>query len=59
MAKRVAESTTWLFNMFTWPNGPREVKQTVDTFDKVFSQLKVVIDAYTSAVQHMDSQHST
>ena len=46
VSKRIAESTTWLFNMFMWRNGPQEVKQTVDAFDKVFSQLKGVIDAY-------------
>ena len=46
VAKRIAESTTWLFNMFTWPNGPQEVKQAVDAFDKVFSQLEAAIDAY-------------
>ena len=51
VAKRVAESTTWLFNMFTWPNGAREVDQAAAAFDKVFNQLDVVVDAHTAAPQ--------
>ena len=49
VATQVAESTTWLFNMFPWPNTAQDVQHALEAFHKVFGQLQVAVDAHAAA----------
>ena len=43
VAQMVADQTTWLSNMFFWPQTADEVQHAITTFEKVFGQLDAVI----------------
>ena len=45
-AQIVADRTTWLGNMFFWPQTPEDVGYAVKAFEKVFAQLENVISFY-------------
>lgn len=44
VAQRVADQTTWLSNMFFWPQTKDDVQCAVKAFEKVLNQLPEVID---------------
>ena len=46
IAKQVAERTTWIFNLYPWPNTTADTAYAVRATEKVFGQLEAVIASH-------------
>jgi dTDP-4-amino-4,6-dideoxygalactose transaminase len=46
IAQKVCDQTTWLNNMFFWPQTPDDIQYAIKAFQKVFAQLDQVIDYF-------------
>jgi len=44
VAQQVCDQTTWLANMYFWPQTPDDLQYAIKAFEKVFTQLDKVID---------------
>ncbi len=39
VAQMIADRTTWLMNMISWPHTESDIRYAIDAFEKVFSQM--------------------
>lgn len=47
VSQSVCDRTTWLFNMYFWPQTAEDIKYAIIAFEKVFSNLDKVIEHYS------------
>ena len=45
IAQDICDRSTWLFNMFFWPQTPENIECAVKAYEKVFTQLDQVVTA--------------
>ncbi len=46
-AQKVCDQTTWLANMYFWPQTPDDIQYAIGAFEKVFTQLDTVISHFS------------